>query len=90
MATTEAMACGCVVVVTPTGFGAEINDGLDGFICNFRDVKAMFIQCQSILDNDLLRMQVASAARKRIVSLDWPCQVSNLEVIYKSWLRCIR
>jgi glycosyltransferase involved in cell wall biosynthesis len=90
MATTEAMACGCVVVVTPTGFGAEINDGLDGFICNFRDVKAMFIQCQSILDNDLLRMQVASAARKRIVSLDWPCQVSNLEVIYKSWLRSIR
>ena len=89
MATTEAMACGCVVVVPPTGFGAELNDGLDGFICNFRDVKAMFIQFQSILDNDLLRMQVASAARKRIVSLNWPSQVSNLEVHYKSWLRTI-
>lgn len=90
MATTEAMACGCVVVVTPTGFGAEINDGLDGFICKFRDVRAMFNQCQSILDNDFLRIQVASAARKRIVSLDWPSQVSKLEVIYKSWLRTIR
>jgi len=90
MAITEAMACGCVVVATPTGFGAEIHDGVDGFICNFRDVNAMIHKCQNILNNELLRIQVASAARKRINNLSWTNQVSKLEGFYKSWLRSIR
>ena len=90
MATTEAMACGCVVVATPTGFGAEIRDGVDGFICNFRDVKNMICKCQYILDNELLRLQVASAAHKRVNGFSWTNQVSKLEGFYKSWLRSIR
>lgn len=90
MVIAEAMACGCVVVATPTGFGAEIRDGVDGFICNFRDVKNMICKCQNILDNELLRMQLASAARKRVNGFSWTNQVSKLEGFYKSWLRSIR
>jgi glycosyltransferase involved in cell wall biosynthesis len=29
MATSESMACGCAVVVTPTGFGADLRDEVD-------------------------------------------------------------
>ena len=90
MAIAEAMACGCVVVVTPTGFGAEIHDGVDGFICNFRDVNTMIYKCQNILDNELLRMQVASVAHMRINGFSWTKQVSKLEGFYKSWLKSIR
>ena len=90
MAIAEAMACGCVVVATPTGFGSEIRDGIDGFICNFRDVKNMICKCQNILDNELLRMQVSSAAHKRVNGFSWTNQVSKLEGFYKSWLRSIR
>ena len=89
MAIAEAMACGCVVVATPTGFGAEIRDGVDGYICNFRDVNTMICKCQNILDNELLRMQVASAAHKRVNGFSWTNQVSKLECFYKSWLRSI-
>ena len=90
MAIAEAMACGCVVVATPTGFGAEIRDGVDGYICNFRDVNTMICKCQNILDNELLRMQVASAAHKRVNGFSWTNQVSKLEGFYKTWLRSIR
>ena len=90
MATTEAMACGCVVVATPTGFAAEIHDGIDGYICNFRDVKAMINKCQILLDNNFLCMQIALAARQRIDNLDWQNQVRKLENLYISWLRSIR
>ncbi len=90
MATTEAMACGCVVIVTPTGFGAEIQDGLNGFICNFRDETSMVNKCQKVLDDEVLRRQIAFEARKLIVDLNWPNQVLRLESIYKSWLRYIR
>jgi glycosyltransferase involved in cell wall biosynthesis len=87
MATTEAMACGCVVVATPTGFAAEIHDGIDGCICNFHYVIAIINKCQILLDNNFLRMQIALAARQRIDNLDWQNQVKKLEKLYISSLR---
>ena len=52
MATTEAMACGCAAVVTPTGFGEAIRDGVDGFVCNFQDVAMMTARCSLLLADD--------------------------------------
>ena len=86
MATTEAMACGCCVVVTPTGFGTAIKSGTDGFVCNFKDTDAMVSRCQSLLSDSSLCYSIAKAAKDRVSSLSWPCQILKLEKIYQGWV----
>lgn len=86
MAIAEAMACGCAVVVTPTGFGADICDGLDGFVCSFRDTDGMAARCEQILADDHLRESLAKAGRERVQSLNWNHQVKRLETTYLHWL----
>jgi len=86
MATTEAMACGCAVVVTPTGFGASIQDGQDGFVCDFGDAEAMASRIQDLLRNETLRSQIAAAGRARIEGLVWKDQVQKLDQLYQRWL----
>ena len=86
MATTEAMACGCAVVLTPTGFGEAIRDGIDGFICNFQDVATMTSRCSTLLSDDELRLRCIEAARERVSSFSWPAQVEKLEIQYKFWI----
>ena len=89
MATTEAMACGCAVVVTPTGFGASIRDGVDGFVCDFRDAETMRARCLALLDDEQLRQRIASAGRERVKEMTWQRQVHALESIYKHWLQTL-
>jgi glycosyltransferase involved in cell wall biosynthesis len=87
MATTEAMACGCAVVVTPTGFAEAIRDGVDGFVCNFQDSSMMTARCLDLFLNEALRSRVSKAGRERVSELCWPVQVQKLEAKYKSWLQ---
>jgi glycosyltransferase involved in cell wall biosynthesis len=87
MATTEAMACGCAVVLTPTGFGETIRDGVDGFICNFQDVAMMTSRCSALFSDDELRLQCVEAARERVNGFGWPAQVEKLESQYRSWIQ---
>ena len=87
MATTEAMACGCAVVVTPTGFGSSIRDGVDGFVCDFRDADTMRARCLTLLNDEELRQRMASAGRERVKEMTWQRQVHALESIYKHWVQ---
>ena len=89
MATTEAMACGCAVVVTPTGFGETIRDGVDGFLCNFQDVDMITARCSLLFADDELRQRLITAARERIMNLSWPSQVQKLELQYKQWVQTL-
>lgn len=86
MATAEAMACGCAVVVTPTGFGADLSDGVDGFVCSFQDAAAMLFRCEQLLVNENLRQTLAQAGRKRVRDLAWSGQVRKLELFYQQTL----
>lgn len=89
MATTESMACGCAVVVTPTGFGESIRDGFDGFVCNFQDSTAMIQRCMSLILDDKLRERLANAGREQVCDLSWPAQVSKLVDRYNIWIKSL-
>ncbi len=89
MATTEAMACGCAVVVTPTGFGRTIRDGVDGFVCKFQDIEMMTSRCSALLLDDDLHQRVAKAGRERVCSLHWSAQVQKLEKQYQHWIQVL-
>jgi glycosyltransferase involved in cell wall biosynthesis len=86
MATTEAMACGCTVVVTPTGFGSCIQDGVDGYVCGYRDAEAMTARCQALLSDDALRQRMATTGRARVEGMTWKHQTAALDAIYRGWL----
>lgn len=86
MAITESMACGCAVVVTPTGFGASIKNGEDGVVCGFRDVAAMAAAVNQLLHDDAGRFRLAAKGRERVSRLGWSEQVRKLETVYHRWL----
>lgn len=86
MAVTEAMACGCAVVVTPTGFGASIRNAEDGIVCGFRDTAAMTAAVTRLLRDESERVRLAARGRERVSSLAWSEQVRKLESVYRGWL----
>lgn len=82
----EAMACGCAVVTTPTGFGAELRDGEEALICPFDDAVAMRAAVERLLDDAALRSRLAAAGRARANSLRWAESVRRLEAVYEGWV----
>ncbi len=86
MATTEAMACGCAVVVTPTGFGASIRNGIDGMVCPFGDAEKMAAAVLHLLQHEAERAGMAVRGRERVAEMSWERQVAALESLYLRWL----
>lgn len=86
MATAGAMACGCAAVTTPTGFGGELVDGVEALICPFGDVAAMRAAIERLLDDDELRVRIATAGQVRARMLRWETSVAKLEETYLRWL----
>ena len=86
LALAEAMACGCAAVTTPTGFGAELRDGEEAFLCPFGDAAAMTAAVVRLLDDAALRTRVAAAGRERGQGLRWERSVRKLEQTYLRWL----
>jgi glycosyltransferase involved in cell wall biosynthesis len=87
MATAEAMACGCAVVTTPTGFGAELEPDREALICAADDVAAMESALLRLMDDERLRMAIARAGWERVQTLDWERQVGKLESQLLRWLQ---
>ena len=86
LATPEALACGCNVVVTPTGFASSIRDGVDGFVCSFDDHESMIQRCELILNDEFLGGQLRISGRQRIAQMTWSNQVAKLGSLYIRWL----
>jgi glycosyltransferase involved in cell wall biosynthesis len=89
MAITEAMACGCAVAVTATGFGASIRDGHDGLVCPFRAPQRFGAAAMRLLGDDGFRGELATRGRARVMGLSWSRQVRKLEAVYQQWLRAV-
>lgn len=85
MALGEAMACGCAVVTTPTGFGAELRDGVEALVCGFDDVDAMKSGLLRLLSDGQVRGRIARAGWERVQSLKWEAQIKKLEATYERW-----
>ena len=86
LALAEAMACGCAVVTTPTGFGADLAPGAEGLICPFGDVAALGASIRRLLDDEPLRIGIAGAGWHRAQALRWDRSVRELESVYRRWL----
>ena len=86
LALAEAMGCGCAAVTTPTGFGAELENGQEALVCARHDVAAMKGSVLRLLDDTSLRGNVAKAGWQRVQALNWKNQVASLEQTYLGWL----
>jgi len=82
----EAMACSCAVVTTPTGFGAELRDGIEGLVCGFNDLVAMKRSILKLLSDEQERRSIARAGWERVRTLTWQANVRKLEATYASWV----
>ena len=86
MATAEAMACGCAVVTTPTGFGADLQDGVNAFVRDFNDEAGMRDNILRLLRDDAVRISMAEAGWRRVQELAWDRQCRRLAEVYSAWL----
>jgi glycosyltransferase involved in cell wall biosynthesis len=86
MAIAEAMACGCAVVVTPTGFGGSLIDGENALVRPFRDSNGFVEAARMLLENQSVRNRIAHAGRERVKKMAWKRQVAVLEKSYRAWL----
>jgi glycosyltransferase involved in cell wall biosynthesis len=85
MALGEAMACSCAVVTTPTGFGAELRDGVEALVCGFDDVEAMKSSVLRLLSDEQERLSIARAGWERVRTLTWDSNIRKLEATYARW-----
>jgi glycosyltransferase involved in cell wall biosynthesis len=85
MAIAEAMACSCAVVTTPTGFGGDLTDGVDAFLCGFEESTAMEAAIAKLLRDDGLRSTIARNGWQRTQELRWDANVKKLEAFYLRW-----
>jgi len=81
----EAMACSCAVVTAPTGFGAELRDGVEAMVCGFDDVEAMRSSVLGLLSDEQQRLSIARAGWERVRTLRWDSNVRRLEAAYEHW-----
>lgn len=86
MALAEAMACGCAVVTTPTGFGAELKSQQEGLIYNFNDFEGMKDGILHLLENDEVRLEIAMNAKNKTKNLTWENSINQLSNLYQKWV----
>jgi glycosyltransferase involved in cell wall biosynthesis len=87
MALAEAMSCGCAAVATPTGFGAELKDGMEALLCDFSEVSQMEKAILNLLDDDALRGKLSINGWKRTRDMHWSSSVQRLSDVYGIWLK---
>ena len=82
----EAMACSCAVVTTPTGFGAELRDGVEALVCGFDEVEAMKRGVLRLLSDEQARRIIARNGWERVRTVTWEANVRKLEATYEGWV----
>ncbi|MBX3736149.1 MAG: glycosyltransferase family 4 protein [Candidatus Didemnitutus sp.] len=85
MATAEAMACGCAVVTTPTGFGADLQDGVNALRVPFQSPDALTRALARLTTDDGLRHRLAIAGWQTVQTFAWSQRIDQLETIYREW-----
>lgn len=82
----EAMACSCAAVTTPTGFGAELQNGQEALLCDFNDGAAMEQSILALLENEEHRQRIAHGGWQRAQTLNWEANIKRLEGTYTRWV----
>jgi glycosyltransferase involved in cell wall biosynthesis len=90
LVTSEAMACGCAVVVSKTGFGASLKHREEAVIIQEPVSPFLYEGVKELLLNEPLRLQIAKTGYQRVQNLCWEAAVEQLESIYLEWLNELR
>lgn len=86
----EAMACGCAVVSSKTGFAATLKDHEEVILIEEPISPYLYKEVSKLLLNEPLRLQVAQAGYQRVQNLRWELAVEQLENTYFKWLEELR
>ncbi len=86
----EAMACGCAVVTSRTGFGAALADRQEAMILDTLRSPALYNAVKELLAHDLVRRTIAQAGYQRVQLLRWQPAIKHLEQTYLGWLAELR
>lgn len=71
MVATEAMACGCAVIATKTGFPYELVDQQEVLHVPFNDTRALSNALTRLTSDEELRLRLSSAGHHRVQNLTW-------------------
>ena len=84
VAVVEAMACEIPVVVTATdGFKEIVDNNINGFVVNVKDVNEISNKIEILLKNKELAEKFAKNGREKVLKMyDWNKNVENMEKIY--------
>lgn len=87
MATSEAMACGCAVVTTPTGFGAELESGKEAIVHDFEDEEGMEESLYRLLTDLEFQREISAKGRERIQGLRWEISQERFAQKIRQWIQ---
>lgn len=81
----EAMACSAAVVVSRSGFGAELRDGQDGLVLDDLRPEALIQAIVRLLADEPLRGRIAASGHRRVQGLRWETSIAQLDATYRQW-----
>lgn len=86
----EAMACGCALAASPTGFAADLTPGKEVWLIEQRTAKAWAEGLAVLMTSETRRREIARAGCERVQELRWPEAVDRLEAFYSRLLAARR
>lgn len=86
----EAMACGCALAASPTGFAADLISGKEAWLIERRTAAAWAEGLARLMADELRRCEIARAGCARVQELCWPEAVDRLEAFYARLLAARR
>jgi glycosyltransferase involved in cell wall biosynthesis len=90
LVTAEAMACGCAVVASRTGFAFGLKNGEEAMLLDEPHSPHLYNAVKQLLEDESLRLRIAQAGYRRVQSLRWDIAVKRLEDTYRRWLDELR
>jgi glycosyltransferase involved in cell wall biosynthesis len=80
----EAMACGCAVVGSKTGFCASLLDGVEALVVDTYALAPYVAAVESLLSDEERRQAIARRGYERVHRMDWNAAGARLEAFYAS------
>jgi glycosyltransferase involved in cell wall biosynthesis len=90
LAAAEAMACGCALVASRTGFAAGLRDGIEACLLPTPSSPHLYACVKSLMENTRTRIAVAAGGYQRVQQLRWGVAADTLASHYSGWLAELR
>ncbi|HEX8140333.1 MAG TPA: glycosyltransferase family 4 protein [Pyrinomonadaceae bacterium] len=90
LVTAEAMACGCAVVASRTGFAFNLKNGEEAMLLDEPRSPHLYNAVEQLLKDEPLRLRIAQGGYIRVQNLRWDIAVKRLEDTYHRWLDELR